>query len=142
MAHYGIGDMELRFAKLLWENDPITTKELVKLCEKELNWKKSTVFTVLRRLCGFGMFQNKDCVVTALVSEDEYMSDLSEDIIEKAFRGSLPLLVTSFTRKNKLSEKEKAELLALIEQMPGEREKRKTAKKLETKGQTSNDIGK
>ena len=74
MAHYGIGDMELRFAKLLWKNEPITTRELVKLCEQELNRKKSTVFTVLRRLCGCGMFQNIDCVVTALMSQDEYMS--------------------------------------------------------------------
>ncbi len=117
MAHYGIGEMELRFAKLLWENAPITTRELVKLCEQELSWKKSTVFTVLRRLCGFGMFQNKDCIVTTLMSEEEYMSNLSEDIIENAFRGSLPLLLTSFTRKNTLSEKEKEELLALIKQM-------------------------
>ena len=118
MAHYGIGDMELRFAKLLWEYEPITTRELVKLCEQELNWKKSTVFTVLRRLCGFGMFQNKDCIVTSLMSEEEYMSNLSEDIIENAFGGSLPLLVTSFARKKTLSAKEKEELLALIEQMP------------------------
>ena len=118
MAHYGIGDMELRFAKLLWEHEPITTRELVKLCEQELSWKKSTVFTVLRRLCGFGMFQNKDCIVTSLMSEEQYMSDLSEDIIENAFCGSLPLLVTSFARKKTLSVKEKEELLALIEQMP------------------------
>ena len=118
MAHYGIGDMELRFAKLLWEYEPITTRELVKLCEQELNWKKSTVFTVLRRLCGFGMFQNKDCIVTSLMSEEEYMSNLSEDIIENAFSGSLPLLVTSFARKKTLSAKEKEELLAVIEQMP------------------------
>lgn len=136
MAHYGIGDMELRFAKLLWEHEPITTRELVKLCEQELNWKKSTVFTVLRRLCGFGMFQNKDCIVTALMSEEEYMSNLSEDIIENAFRGSLPLLVTSFTRKNTLSEKEKAELLALIEQMPEESKEAKKSKWFGNKGKT------
>lgn len=129
MAHYGIGDMELRFAKLLWEHEPITTRELVKLCERELNWKKSTVFTVLRRLCGFEMFQNKDCVVTSLMNEDEYMSNLSEDIIENAFCGSLPLLVTSFTRKNTLSAKEKAELLALIEQMPEGQEETKKGRK-------------
>lgn len=125
MAHYGIGDMELRFAKLLWEHEPITTRELVKLCEQELNWKKSTVFTVLRRLCGFGMFQNKDCIVTSLMNEEEYMSNLSEDIIENAFCGSLPLLVTSFTRKKVLSTKEKEELLALIEQMPEVQEESK-----------------
>ena len=65
--------MELRFAKLLWEREPITTRELVKLCEQELNWKKSTVFTVLRRLCGAGMFRNKDCIVTSLMNEDEYI---------------------------------------------------------------------
>ena len=85
MAHYGIGDMELRFAKLLWEHGPITTRELVKLCERELNWKKSTVFTVLHRLCGFGMSQNKDCIVASLMTEEEYMSNLSEDIIENDF---------------------------------------------------------
>lgn len=129
MAHYGIGDMELRFAKLLWEHEPITTRELVKLCEQELSWKKSTVFTVLRRLCGFGMFQNKDCIVTARMSEEEYMSNLSEDIIENAFRGSLPLLVTSFTRKKALSAKEKEELLTLIEQMPEEQEETENGKK-------------
>lgn len=122
MAHYGIGDMELRFAKLIWEREPITTRECVKLCEQEFNWKKSTVFTVLRRLCGVGMFQNKDCIVTSLMNEEEYMSSLSEDIVENAFCGSLPLLVTSFTRKRSLSAKEKEELITLIEQMPDEAE--------------------
>lgn len=133
MAHYGIGDMELRFAKLLWEREPITTRELVKLCEQELNWKKSTVFTVLRRLCGAGMFQNKDCIVTSLMNEDEYMSSLSEDIVENAFRGSLPLLVTSFTRKRSLSAKEKEELLTLIEQILEESEEMKKGKRFGNK---------
>lgn len=133
MAHYGIGEMELRFAKLLWENAPITTRELVKLCEQELSWKKSTVFTVLRRLCGFGMFQNRDCIVTTLMDEETYMAKLSEDIIENAFSGSLPLLVTSFTRKKALSAKEKEELLALIEQIPEEPEGVKKDKKSRSK---------
>lgn len=115
MAHYGIGEMELRFAKLLWRTAPIMTGELVKLCEKELNWKKSTTYTVLRRLCGFKMFQNEGCVVSALMSEEEYLENISNDFIENEFSGSLPQLVASFTRRRKLSEKQKKELLALIE---------------------------
>ena len=120
MAHYGIGEMELRFAKLLWRTVPVTTGELVKLCEKELNWKKSTTYTVLRRLCGFGMFRNKDCVVTALMSEEQYLEKISNEFVENEFSGSLPLLIASFTRRQKLSEKQKKELFALLEEITEE----------------------
>ena len=73
MAEYKLGEIEMRFADIIWENEPLASGELVKLCEKALNWKKSTTYTILRRVCDRELFQNQDGIVTSLVSKEEFL---------------------------------------------------------------------
>lgn len=115
MTNINLGPIESRFADIIWNNEPLTSGQLVKLCEAELTWKKSTTYTVLRRLCERGLFQNADGVVTSLVSRDEYYAMRSEEFVEEAFQGSLPGFLTAFTRRKKLSDKEIDALQALID---------------------------
>ena len=115
MQRFGIGEQEMRFAKLLWEREGIGSGEVVKLCEKELGWKKSTTYTMLRRLCEHGLFQNVKSVVTSVMSEEEYKAKITGDMINDKFEGSLPLFVATFTKQYGLSEKDKKELLAIID---------------------------
>lgn len=119
MEDYKLGVMETRFAELMWHNEPISSGELVKLCEKELRWKKSTTYTMLRRLCDRGIFQNKDGIVTSLMSKQEFAALQSEKFIEETFDGSLPQFLAAFTRRKKLSESEINELQRLIEEKRG-----------------------
>lgn len=116
MADYKLGMIEARFADLIWSREPISSGELVKLCEKELNWKKSTTYTVLRRLCERGIFQNPDGTVTSLVTKQEFYAAQSEQFVEETFEGSLPQFVAAFTSRKKLSEKEIAQIQKLIEE--------------------------
>lgn len=114
MAEYKLGAVEMRFADLIWENEPISSGELVKLCEKELSWKKSTTYTILRRLCERAIFQNQDCIVTSLISKEEFNALQSEKFVEETFEGSLPKFLTAFAMRKKLSEKEIDELQNFI----------------------------
>ncbi len=113
---YRLGAIETRFAQLIWDNEPIASGELVKLCAKELSWKKSTTYTVLRKLCDRGLFQNQEGVVTSLISRKELNSLQSESFVEEAFSGSLPSFLAAFTARRKLTEEEIAELQQLIDQ--------------------------
>lgn len=119
MENYKLGAMETRFAELMWDNEPIASGELVKLCERELGWKKSTTYTMLRRLCERGIFQNISGVVTAALSQQEFHALQSEKFIEETFDGSLPRFLAAFATKKKLSEKEIDELQKLINQYRG-----------------------
>lgn len=110
-----LGPIESRFADIIWANEPVISGQLVKLCESELTWKKSTTYTVLRRLCERGLFQNADGVVTSLVSRDEYYAMRSEEFVEETFQGSLPGFLAAFARRKQLSEKELDALQALID---------------------------
>lgn len=115
MAEYKLGLMEMRFADLIWENEPLSSGELVKLSEGELGWKKSTTYTILRRLCERGIFKNQDSIVTSLLSKEEFNARQSEEFVEENFDGSLPQFLTAFTRRKKLSEEEIEELQRLID---------------------------
>ena len=106
MEDYKLGAMETRFAELIWQRAPISSGELVKLCEKELGWKKSTTYTMLRRLCQRGIFQNQNGAVTALLSEREFHALQSEKFVEETFDGSLPQFLAAFTTRKKLSDRE------------------------------------
>lgn len=110
-----LGAVEQRFAELIWANAPIGSGELVKLCQQALNWKKPTTYTVLRKLCERGLFQNTDGCVTPLISKEEYMSLQSEKFVEDTFDGSLPAFLAAFTARKPLSEKEIAQILAMID---------------------------
>ncbi|MBR2473361.1 MAG: BlaI/MecI/CopY family transcriptional regulator [Clostridia bacterium] len=112
-----LGVVETHFADLIWNNEPISSGELVKLCEKELNWKKSTTYTILRRLCERGIFQNINGVVTSLISKDEFNAAQSEKFVEETFNGSLPKFLAAFSTRKKLSDSEIEELKRLIDEM-------------------------
>lgn len=110
-----LGAVEARFADLIWQHAPIRSGELVKLCERELTWKKPTTYTVLRRLCQRGIFQNEDGIVTALISREEFYAMQSERFVEETFRGSLPSFLAAFTRRRSLSAAEIEEIRRLID---------------------------
>lgn len=90
MEERKLGMVESRFADLIWENEPLTSGELVKLCERELHWKKSTTYTVLKKLCQRGIFQNEGGRVTSLLSKQEFYAAQSQQFVEETFQGSLP----------------------------------------------------
>ena len=119
MSELRMGAIESRFADMIWENEPVPSPELVKLAERELNWKKSTTYTVLKRLCERGIFQNQGGVVTSLISRADFYAVRSEKFVEETFSGSLPAFLAAFTTRKKLSEEEIAELQALIGQSRG-----------------------
>lgn len=111
---YELGEVQLKFADLLWKNEPVASGELVKICEKELEWKKSTTYTVLRKLCQKGIFKNENGVVTSVLSKDEYYSAKSEQFVEESFGGSLPAFLAAFSARKKLSENEIDEIQKMI----------------------------
>lgn len=110
-----LGVVETQFAELIWAREPIASGELVKLCEKELNWKKSTTYTVLKKLCERGIFQNNDGVVTSLLTKDEFNAVQSEQFVEDTFEGSLPAFLAAFTSRKTLSKDEVEEIRRLID---------------------------
>ena len=109
-------DAEYKFATLIWENEPINSTELVKLCLKKLGWKKSTTYTVLRKLCERGILKNENAIVTSLIKREEVQKYESEALIEKTFDGSLPEFLTAFLDNRKISKKEAEELKRIIEE--------------------------
>lgn len=115
MKEMKMGVIESRFADLIWEHEPIATSELIKLSEKEFNWKRTTTYTVLKRLRERGIFQNESGVVTSLVSREEFYSLQSERFVEETFHGSLPAFLAAFTSRKELTEEEVAEIRRLID---------------------------
>lgn len=109
-----LGAVQERFADIVWANEPVGSGELVKICEKELLWKKPTTYTVLRKLCEKGLLKNENGVVTSLITKEEFYSAKSEQIIEESYKGSLPSFVAAFTKRKKLSAAEAAELRRMI----------------------------
>ena len=119
MTEYKLGAVEMRFAEIIWTHEPLSSGQLVKLCEEELAWKKSTTYTILRRLCERGIFQNENSMVTSCISKEEFYARQSEAFVEESFDGSLPRVLAAFTRRKKLSEQEIAALQQLIDDNRG-----------------------
>lgn len=115
MEEYSLGVIEGRFAELIWENAPITTAELVKLCGKELGWKRTTTYTVLKKFIERGIFDNQNRQVIVLVSKEEFYAKQSEQYVERSFGGSLPGFLAAFTSRKQLTEAEIAEIRKIIE---------------------------
>ena len=115
MIEYKLGVVESHFADIVWMHAPLTTAELVKLCEQELQWKRTTTYTVLKKLGEKGLFHLEDGVVTVLVSRDDYYAVQSEKFVEETFEGSLPAFIAAFTKRKNLSAKEVAEIRAMID---------------------------
>lgn len=114
MREYRLTDSESKLAELIWAKEPMQSRDLVKLCEVELSWKKSTTYTMLKRLEKKEIFVNENGMVTALIKKDEFYSEQSKQFVEETFGGSLPKFLASFTRRKKLSNKEIDELQKLI----------------------------
>ena len=110
-----IFESEYRFCRILWEHQPIKSKELVKLCQEQLGWKPTTTYTVIKRLSERGVLKNEDTMVSSLVSKDEVQAAEIDELVEKKFEGSLPAFVAAFTRHRKLSEKEIDEVQRMID---------------------------
>ena len=115
MDEYRLGAVESRFAEIIWSHEPLSSGELVKLCLQELGWKKSTTYTVLRKLCDRGIFQNNDGEVTSLLSRDELYSLQSRQFVEEAFNHSLPAFLNAFIGGKGISAEEAEELKAIID---------------------------
>lgn len=120
MEELNLGEVEGRFAEIIWKNQPIPSGELVVLAEKELKWKKSTTYTMLRRLCQRGIFQNEGGVVTAKMTQPEFKAAKSEEFVAKTFSGSLPQFLTAFGSRKKLTPEEVAEIQQFIAQNTGD----------------------
>ena len=120
MSDYKMGPAEGQFADLIWENEPLTSGQLSKLGEAALSWKKTTCFTVLKRLCDRGIFQNQGGTVTSRISREEFYARNSEAYVEETFGGSLPAFLAAFGTRKRLSDDEIDELKKLIESMRGQ----------------------
>lgn len=116
MPEIRLGEIESRFADIIWQNEPIPSGELVKLCAEALHWKKPTTYTILRKLCERGIFRNENGIVTSQIGRNEFYAMQSEQFVEETFDGSLPAFIAAFTSRKKLSETEIAELEKLIEE--------------------------
>ncbi len=119
MSEYRLGEVEMRFANIIWNHEPLGSGELVKLAREELEWKKPTTYSILRKLCEKGIFKNEDTIVTSMISKEEYIAMQSERFVEDTFNGSLPSFLTSFALRKKLTEKEIIELQKFIDDQEG-----------------------
>ena len=109
-----IFESEYRFCLILWENEPIKSSDLAKLCEEKLKWKKSTTFTVIKRLTNRGVIKNENSIVNSLISKDQVQAAESRDIVERTFEGSLPLFISAFTKEKSLTFEEVESIKRMI----------------------------
>lgn len=116
MTVVSLGEVESRFAEIIWEHEPLHSRELVKLCEKALDWKRSTTYTVLRKLVDRGLFKNENGIVSSVISREDYKALQSEHFVERRFDGSLPAFIAAFTRRRSLSEEEVVQIREMIEE--------------------------
>jgi predicted transcriptional regulator len=110
-----LGEIQEQFAEIIWENEPVASGELVKIAQERLGWKKSTTYTVLRKLCEKGLFQNNDGIVTSVISKSEFDSAKSHKFVDENFKGSLPSFIAAFAGGRKFSKKEVDEIQKMID---------------------------
>lgn len=116
MEEFVLGTMETRFAEIIWDTAPVTTAELVKRCEKAFGWKRTTTYTMLKRLCQRELFRMEHSIVTVLVSREEFLANRSRYFVNKTFGGSLPAFIATFTRDRRLSQEDADALQRLIDE--------------------------
>lgn len=114
MANMKLGVVESRFADIIWQREPLHSRELAEVCAEELGWKRPTTYNVLRKLCDKGIFRNEGGTVTSVLSRKEYYGIQGENFVEEEFQGSLPAFVAAFTARKKLSDQEIDELIDII----------------------------
>ena len=117
MADIRMGPAETKFAEIIWRNEPITSGALSRKAEEALSWKKTTSFTVLKRLCERGIFQNQNGTVTSLISREEFFARHSEQYVQDNFGGSLPAFVAAFTRHQNLSDSDLDEVQKMLDRI-------------------------
>ena len=110
-----IFESEYRFCLILWEHEPVKSKELVRLCEEQLGWKSTTTYTVIKRLSERGVVKNENTIVTSLVTKEEAQAAEIDELVDRTFEGSLPAFIAAFTKHQKLSEKELDEVQKMID---------------------------
>ena len=115
MSDYQMGMAESKFADIIWENEPISSTELAKKSEAVFQWKKSTTYTVLKRLCEKGIFQNQNGTVTSLLNKDAFSALQSEKFVENTFAGSLPQFINAFASRKSLTAEEIAQIRQMID---------------------------
>ena len=114
MSKFSLGEQETRFANIIWDNAPIKSTELVKLAAEVMQWKKSTTFTMLRRLCERGLFKNENATVYVKLTREQFFSGQSRQYVEDTFGGSLPQFIAAFIGGKSLSDKQAEELMKII----------------------------
>ena len=119
MEQLRLAEIESRFAQIIWKNAPMTTRQLVALCADELNWARTTTYTVLKKLCDRGMAKMEHGLVTSLVTKDEFHAVISEKFVNRNFQGSLPAFVAAFTSRKELSAEEVAQIREMIDGYEG-----------------------
>ena len=110
-----LGAVEARFVDLVWDNAPLTTRQLVNLCADELNWKRTTTYTVLKKMCLRGILNAENKMVTVLIPKDEFHAMQSEQFVEQTYQGSLPAFIAAFTTRKQLSKEDLDEIQKLID---------------------------
>ena len=112
-----IHESEYRFCLILWEHEPVTAVELVKLCQEQLGWKRTTTYTVIKRLGERGILKNENGQITSVISKEEAQACEIDELVEKKFEGSVPAFIAAFTKRTKISEKELDEVQKMIDQI-------------------------
>jgi predicted transcriptional regulator len=112
---YKLGEMEQRFADIIWDKAPAKIRELIEICAIEFQWKRTTTYTMLKRLCEREIFQNENGTVIVLIEKEDFLAEKGEAFLEESFEGSLPRFLTAFTQRKKLSIKEIEEIQQLID---------------------------
>ena len=112
-----IHESEYRFCLIMWEHEPVTAAQLVKLCQDQLGWKRTTTYTVIKRLGERGVLTNDNGTITSLVSKEEAQACEIDELVEKKFEGSLPAFVAAFTRHQNISEAELNEVQRMIDRI-------------------------
>lgn len=116
MEDLKLGAVEEKFAELIWAHEPLTSRELAELCRRELDWKRPTTYTVLRKLCGKGIFQNVNGTVSSRISREDFLAMRGERFVSESYGGSLPAFVAAFTSRNKLTQEEADAIRKLIDE--------------------------
>ena len=115
MEDLKLGAVEERFAELIWQNEPLGSRELARICERELNWKRPTTYNVLRKLCEKGIFQNVNGIVSSVISRDSFYAMRGEQFVAETYGGSLPAFIAAFTARNKLTDDEADAIQKMID---------------------------
>lgn len=112
-----IHESEYRFCLVMWEHEPVTAVELVKLCQEQLGWKRTTTYTVIKRLGERGVLQNQDGTITSLISKEDAQAGEIDELVEKKFEGSLPAFIAAFTKRKDMSDRELDEVQQMIDRI-------------------------